>query len=358
MMSEEKNILEVSHVSKRFGGKTVLKDLTFHVEKHSIYGFIGQNGAGKTTTMKLILGLFTADEGEIRVNGEPVRFGKNHTNRMIGYLPDVPEFYGYMTPAEYLEFCGELTGMSRKKRQERVGQMLELVGLAGENRRIQGFSRGMKQRLGIAQALLPEPELLICDEPTSALDPVGRREILEILKKAASYTTVLFSTHILPDVERICDKIGILHGGRLAWEGTMEDVHRMSRSAGFLLEFESSADRKRFADVWQKSGSGVCDDDSVHYLCDGNREAMKQAMELLLRENLSVQKMERQELTLENLFLEVLEERDIPKKEADDNAAAGRSTAERGAAGKVAAEKGAAGRNTSECHAEREVSRS
>ena len=130
MMSEVKDILEVSHVSKRFGSKSVLKDLTFQVEKHSIYGFIGQNGAGKTTTMKLILGLFTADAGQIRVNGEPVRFGKNRTNRMIGYLPDVPEFYGYMTPAEYLEFCGELTGMSRKKRQERIGQMLELVGLA------------------------------------------------------------------------------------------------------------------------------------------------------------------------------------------------------------------------------------
>lgn len=305
MMREETNILEISHISKRFGSKAVLQDLTFQVEKHSIYGFIGQNGAGKTTTMKLILGLFAADEGEIRVNGEQVRFGQNRTNRKIGYLPDVPEFYGYITPAEYLEFCGRLTGMSRKKRQERIGQMLDMVGLADENRRIQGFSRGMKQRLGIAQALLSEPELLICDEPTSALDPVGRREILEILKKAASYTTVLFSTHILPDVERICDRIGILQGGRLAWEGSMEDVHRMNRSAGFLLEFESPADRKKFAGAWEKAGTGVCDDDAVRFLCDGNRAEMKLAMEILLQENLVVQKMERQELTLENLFLEV-----------------------------------------------------
>lgn len=313
-------ILEVLHVSKRFGSKSVLQDLTFQMEKHSIYGFIGQNGAGKTTTMKLILGLFSADEGQILVNGEPVCFGKNHTNRLIGYLPDVPEFYGYMTPAEYLEFCGELTGLPRERKKERISQMLQLVGLSGENRRIQGFSRGMKQRLGIAQALLSEPELLICDEPTSALDPVGRREILEILEKAAAYTTVLFSTHILPDVERICDKIGILHGGRLAWEGTMEDVHRMNCGNGFLLEFETAGDRKRFAQAWenfcretsvdkfQDAFSGDFSDDSVSFFCNGGREKMKQAMEILLRENLTVQKMERQEFTLENLFLKVLKD--------------------------------------------------
>ena len=309
MMHEEKNILEVSHISKRFGSKAVLKNLTFQVERHSIYGFIGRNGAGKTTTMKLILGLFSADEGQILVNGEPVRFGKNHTNRLIGYLPDVPEFYGYMTPAEYLEFCGELTGMPRIKRQERIPQVLDMVGLSGENRRIQGFSRGMKQRLGIAQALLPEPELLICDEPTSALDPLGRREILEILKKASAYTTVLFSTHILPDVERICDKIGILHGGRLAWEGTMEDVHRLNRGGGFLLEFETAEEKEKFARAWQGAGrenSGGKNFSNISLLCDGGGEEMKQAMELLLRENLQIRKMEKQELTLENLFLKVL----------------------------------------------------
>ena len=195
MMHEEKNILEVSHISKRFGSKAVLKNLTFQVERHSIYGFIGRNGAGKTTTMKLILGLFSADEGQILVNGEPVRFGKNHTNRLIGYLPDVPEFYGYMTPAEYLEFCGELTGMPRIKRQERIPQVLDMVGLSGENRRIQGFSRGMKQRLGIAQALLPEPELLICDEPTSALDSNTEHTLLERLSRCSGTKTIIIITH-------------------------------------------------------------------------------------------------------------------------------------------------------------------
>lgn len=217
-------ILRVENVSKRFGKKQVLRNLSFQVPEHSIYGFIGQNGAGKTTTMKLILGLYGADEGQIFVDGQQVQYGETRTNRMIGYLPDVPEFYGYMTPKEYLEFCAEITGMSRERKQNRIERMLELVGLAEEHRRIRGFSRGMKQRLGIAQALLAEPKLLICDEPTSALDPVGRKEILDILRKASEHATILFSTHILSDVARICDRIGILHGGQLAWEGKMEDV--------------------------------------------------------------------------------------------------------------------------------------
>lgn len=316
MQEKNRNILEVSHISKRFGNKTVLKDLTFCVEQNSIYGFIGQNGAGKTTTMKLILGLFAADQGEMRVNGERVSFGKNHTSRRIGYLPDVPEFYGYMTPKEYLEFCGEITGMSKEKRRKRILEMLELVGLSEENRRIRGFSRGMKQRLGIAQALLSEPELLICDEPTSALDPVGRKEILDILERASVYTAVLFSTHILPDVERICDRIGILHEGSLAWEGTMEDVHRMNRKQDFLLEFETEQARDCFAAAW--NDGKVCGRYGLNeelsglpcILCDGGQEEMKRAMEILIRENLPVRRMEKQESTLENLFLEVLKEGD------------------------------------------------
>ena len=199
------DMLKISHVGKRFGDKEVLRDLDFTVPKHTIYGFVGQNGAGKTTTMKLVLGLLSADHGEIFVDGEKVSFTNNRTNRFIGYLPDVPEFYSYMNPTEYLHFCGAITGMEANDCKMRTEEMLRLVGLDGEKHRIKGFSRGMKQRLGIAQALLSRPRLLICDEPTSALDPVGRKEILDILVSAREETTVLFSTHILSDVERICE---------------------------------------------------------------------------------------------------------------------------------------------------------
>lgn len=224
------DILTLSHVSKAFGKKKILDNLSFSVPEHTVFGFIGQNGAGKTTTMRMILGLLRKDGGEILVNGEKVVYGQNQTNRYIGYLPDVPEFYNFMTPVEYLALCGEITGMSRKEIQVRSAQLLEMTGLTKANaaeKKIHGFSRGMKQRLGIAQALLNRPRLLICDEPTSALDPVGRKEILDILASAREDTTVVFSTHILSDVERICDEIAFLHDGRIALQGTLEEIRQI-----------------------------------------------------------------------------------------------------------------------------------
>ena len=216
------NILEISHITKTFGAKKVLNDLSFSVPEHSVFGFIGQNGAGKTTTMKIILGLLKSDQGEVFVNGEKVTFGQNSTNKYIGYLPDVPEFYGFMTPREYLTMCGQITGMHKEEISKKSVELLKLVGLEKENKRIKGFSRGMKQRLGIAQALLNSPKLLICDEPTSALDPMGRKEVLDILSSVKEHTTVVFSTHILSDVERICDRIAFLHEGKVALSGTLE----------------------------------------------------------------------------------------------------------------------------------------
>ncbi|MGN0396317.1 MAG: ABC transporter ATP-binding protein, partial [Coprococcus sp.] len=155
------NMLEISKVSKHFGDRKVLDEVSFSVPENTVFGFAGLNGAGKTTTMKIILGLLKADSGEIRVNGETVRCDRNTTNRYIGYLPDVPEFYSFMTPREYLTFCGEITGMDKSVIKSRTEEMLMLCGLADERHRIKGFSRGMKQRLGIAQALLHEPKLLI-----------------------------------------------------------------------------------------------------------------------------------------------------------------------------------------------------
>ena len=207
------DMLRITGLHKRFGDKEVLRGLDLSVPEHSIYGFIGKNGSGKTTTMKTVLGLLKADSGEIIVNGEKVVYGQTDTNRYIGYLPDVPEFYPFMTAKEYLRFCGEIAGMSRVEVEERTKELLTLVGLADETHRIKGFSRGMKQRLGIAQALLSRPKLLICDEPTSALDPVGRKEILDILLAIKNQTTVLFSTHILSDVERICTDVAFLKDG-------------------------------------------------------------------------------------------------------------------------------------------------
>jgi len=217
-------MLQIAGLYKRFGDKKVLSGLDLAVPEHSIFGFIGKNGSGKTTTMKTVLGLLKADAGEILVNGEKVVYGQTSTNQYIGYLPDVPEFYPFMTAPEYLRFCGEISGMKKSENANRCKELLELVGLADETHRIKGFSRGMKQRLGIAQALLNRPKLLICDEPTSALDPVGRKEILDILLAVREQTTVLFSTHILSDVERICTDVAFLDNGVIGIQGKLTDI--------------------------------------------------------------------------------------------------------------------------------------
>ncbi|MCE5189140.1 MAG: ABC transporter ATP-binding protein [Eubacteriales bacterium] len=296
------DVLELSHVSKRFGSQQVLADLSLHVPEHTIYGFIGENGAGKTTTMKLILGLLARDGGEIRVCGEPVRYGQTRTNRSIGYLPDVPEFYGYLTPAEYLALCGGIAGVPACVIRERSDELLSLVGLSSAvNRRIGGFSRGMKQRLGIAQALIHRPKLLICDEPTSALDPAGRKEIIDILNRIKQETTVLFSTHILPDIERVCDEIGLLHGGVMALEGRLEEIRQLHAQSGFSIEFLEEED----AALFQAAFPGAERDAATRLVYPkGTQEDMLQAMKLLGGLNLCPVKMERTEPSLESLFLE------------------------------------------------------
>ena len=296
------NILEISHVSKSFGSNKVIHDLSFSVPEHAVFGFIGKNGAGKTTTMKMTLGLLKADVGDIFVNGDQVTFGQNHTNRFIGYLPDVPEFYGFMTPMEYLRLCGEITGMPAAQIKKKSAELLELVGLKEAKKRIRSFSRGMKQRLGIAQALLNSPRLLICDEPTSALDPLGRKEILDILHSVKEHTTVLFSTHILSDVERICDRIAFLHEGSIALKGTLEEIRTMRRSENIVVEFLKPEDAAWFVGLCEGS---VQTQTMLVTVCDSNGNAMHKVMQILLQNKISVARIERLEPTLEDLFLEV-----------------------------------------------------
>lgn len=295
------DMLRITDLHKRFGDKAVLRGLNLTVPEHSIYGFIGKNGAGKTTTMKTILGLLKADSGEIIVGGEKVVYGQTSTNQYIGYLPDVPEFYPFMTAPEYLRFCGEITGMKKAECDTRLKELLELVGLGDEKHRIKGFSRGMKQRLGIAQALLNSPKLLICDEPTSALDPVGRKEILDILLTVREQTTVLFSTHILSDVERICTDVAFLNNGVVETQGKLSDIKTKYRSEEYLAETENYADMHKliqaFPSLKQIDRNQLIFCESVLCAFDVLRFVSEQHIALL--------KFERVEPTLESLFMEV-----------------------------------------------------
>lgn len=296
------DMLRIENLKKRFGDKEVLKGLSLSVPEKSIFGFIGKNGAGKTTTMKTVLGLMKPDEGEIYVAGKKVVFGQTSTNQYIGYLPDVPEYYSFMTAPEYLHFCGEITGLPKGERVKRAEELLELVGLKGEKHRIKGFSRGMKQRLGIAQALLNKPKLLICDEPTSALDPIGRKEILDILMAVKNETTVLFSTHILSDVERICTDIAFLNEGTIAIQGKIGDIKSTYRTDEYIIETETEKELKTLTSAFpclQQTGRTMLK-------FKENQQSFFEVMHFITDKKLPVLKIERVEPTLESMFMEVV----------------------------------------------------
>lgn len=296
------NVLEIKALSKRFGDKTVLEGLDLVVPEHSIFGFVGRNGAGKTTTFKSVIGLIKPDGGEIRVQGEKVTYGETSTNRSIGYLPDVPEFYSFMTAREYLHLCGEISGLDKADAEERTEKLLELVGLFEEKHRIGGFSRGMKQRLGIAQALLGKPRLLICDEPTAALDPVGRKEILDILQSAVSETTVLFSTHILSDVERICTDVAFLHDGKIVLQGKMDEIKNIDSKRKFVVEALTKTDAEKLASAYKE---GTLTGKNTVTFSESDVE-MRGVLRFIADNSVNIEKIERKESDLEALFLEVI----------------------------------------------------
>jgi ABC-2 type transport system ATP-binding protein len=212
-------------LTKRFGSIVALDSLDLDIPRGSIFGLLGPNGAGKTTTIRILTGLARASAGSASVAGVDVSDDRPESRRRMGYLDQDPRFYGWMKGRELLELSGRLAGIPAPDLRSRVRATLERTGLAdaGE-RRIGAYSGGMRQRLGIAQAVLHEPELLILDEPVSSLDPEGRRDLLALIEGLRGSATVVVSTHVLADVERICDRVAILDRGRLVTEGPLADL--------------------------------------------------------------------------------------------------------------------------------------
>jgi ABC-2 type transport system ATP-binding protein len=236
--------IRIEGLQKAYGAVKALDGLDLAVETGTVFGFLGPNGAGKTTTIRILTGLAQASAGRAWVADVEVTARHGDSRRLnthnFGYLPEEPAFYDWMTPREFLDHVARLFDLPSVERRSRIAELLELVGLADvAKRRIGGFSRGMRQRLGLAQALVNQPPVLFLDEPASALDPAGRKEVLDLIERLRGQCTVFMSTHILADVERVCDGVGIIARGRLVTQGLRADLLAQYAIPAFELEADA-----------------------------------------------------------------------------------------------------------------------
>ena len=301
-------------LTKRYpGGVLALDRLDLEVPRGSVFGFLGPNGAGKTTTLRILTSLARAMEGRAEILGVPVGDGEPNQRGLIGYLDQDPRFHGWMRGRELLVLVGELYGLRGAELRTRVDETLEAVGLAEAGRRsIGGYSGGMRQRLGLAQAILNRPPVLLLDEPVSSLDPEGRRDVLAVIRALGDGdTTVLFSTHILNDVERVCDRVAILDRGALVTEGPMDALLQRYAQPVYVVE-PDSADAGVLARLAETLAAvpGVITADAaagtVRVAVDGGPEVGRRLLAAVAASDATIARFERQRPTLEDVFLRVV----------------------------------------------------
>ena len=292
---------------KQFGQTTALAGVTLTVPAGSIFGFLGPNGAGKTTTLRILTGLARPTSGTASVLDVHMPDTTTGLRRLIGYLPDVPAFYPWMTAREVMQFAGRLFGMASALIEDRTTSLLDMAGLSAVETRVGGFSRGMKQRLGIAQALINAPRLLLLDEPTSALDPMGRRDVLEMISALRGRTTVFFSTHILADVERVCDTVAILDRGRVVAGGPIAELKR--RYSASRLAIQVDGDTDLLADAFATSPWLLGLERAPGFLrltVTDLDAARRDVLQVLTRSSVPLRRFEVEGASLEDVFVELL----------------------------------------------------
>jgi ABC-2 type transport system ATP-binding protein len=307
-------------LTKRYeGGVLALDHLNLTVPTGSIFGFLGPNGAGKTTTLRLLTGLARATEGTGTVAGVTIGGTGGELARNIGYLDQDPRFYGWMKGRELLTMVAQLHGLRGWEMRRRVDEVLEIVGLTGAaNRRVGGYSGGMRQRLGIGQAIINQPRVLFLDEPVSSLDPEGRRDVLEIIARLRGVATVFMSTHILNDVERVCDRVAILNVGHLVVEGPIDEL--LDRYAQPIFELEpepqqdgaidrlaASVENQPWAERVQKTP------DVVRVFVKDPKIAGPAILPLVVGSGVNLVRYERARPSLEDVFLRLVAAESGPK---------------------------------------------
>lgn len=309
-------LIEVQHLTKKYGRHLALDDLSFTIEKGQIYGFLGPNGAGKSTTMNIMTGYISATEGEVLIDGHSILDEPEKAKRSIGYLPEIPPLYPDMTVMEYLNFVAELKKIPKDKRPAEVRKASTLVKLKDvSNRLIRNLSKGYKQRTGLAAAVLGFPDIIILDEPTVGLDPKQIIEIRQLIRKLAKDHTVILSSHILAEVQEICDYVLIISKGKLAASGTPNELEELSQGKDTIeLTIKSNAETiqkilDKIPDIqnitWQNQSDSSCE-----LLIETSKSAQDVCEDISLAfavERIPVTRINISKATLEDIFLELTE---------------------------------------------------
>ena len=305
-------VIRAEGLTKLFGRFVALQGLDLSIEQGSIFGFLGPNGAGKTTTLRLLAGLTRPTSGRVWVEGREVSGNSLELRSFIGYLPEAPAFYTWMTGREFLTFTGGLYGLDRGTASSRADELLVQVDLdSAADRRVQGYSRGMLQRLGLAQSLVSHPRVLLLDEPASALDPMGRRDMLETIRALRGETTVFLSTHILADVERLCDRVAIIDKGALVALGGIDEIRTQGRQAKFEVEVEEDLTpvlRRLEGLPWVRSMTIAKQSgrDVLQVEASDLELAKRELPKLLVEEGLTLLRYELVSASLEEIFVELV----------------------------------------------------
>ncbi len=300
-------LLRIENLKKAFGDIHALRGVSLSVEKNEIYGFIGRNGAGKTTTLNILMSFLRKDAGRIIFAGEEIGFLDVAYKKKIGFVPDVPAFPPYLTGREVLTFAADFLGIHENKR-EKVEEALAFSGLKDVRQKVGTYSRGMRQRLSIAQALLGDSQLLVMDEPTSALDPVGRREVLDLIKRLKEERTILYSTHILSDAESVADRIGLIDKGKILLESPMAEIKKTKDLTAYIVQTDLPVEElaeKLETEPFIKETKA--EEDGLLCLLSGEG-AEKRLLSRLSGLDLTVYKFVEKTPSLEDAFVEVLHE--------------------------------------------------
>ena len=300
-------MIEVDHISKHFGTISAVRDISFNVNRGEILGFLGPNGAGKTTTMRILTGFYPPSTGSARVAGLDVVENSLEVRRKIGYLPENVPLYGEMTVGDYLKFVSEVKEVDRSKRRSAVEQAMETCQIKDMRHRfIRKLSKGYRQRVGLAQALIGDPEILILDEPTIGLDPRQIREIRNVIKSFAGEKTVILSTHILPEVSMTCQRVVIVNQGRVAAEDSPQNLSAAISGANLVrlrVGGPEEAVKARLSEV--PGVTGVTGSDSV-YLVEAEETARPQLASVITHSGWDLFEMTPQSATLEDVFLNLM----------------------------------------------------